>query len=277
MSAVPNERDSVGNWVPGQSATGPTSGVTPNPLFEYLLRVGDDRLILGHRLSQWCGHAPILEEDIALGNFALDFIGQAAALLRLAGEKEGEGRDEDALAYFRDENQFRNVQLVELPRGDFAFTTVRQYLFDAFDELFLEGLTRSTDATLAGIAGKALKEARYHVRHSAGWVVRLGDGTDESNTRTQAALNELWSFSKELFEVDDVDKEMIALGIAPDVTSMYAEWEGRVSATFDEATLTMPQQVRLITGARRGRHTEHLGHLLAEMQILARSHPGAKW
>lgn len=264
-------------WIPGQAATGPTSGVTPDPFFEYLCRLGDDRLVLGHRLSQWCGHAPILEEDIALGNFALDFVGQAAALLKLAGEREGKGRDEDALAYLRDEFEFRNVQLVELPRGDFACTIVRQYLFDVFDELLLDGLTRSSDATLAGIAGKALKEAKYHVRHSEGWVIRLGDGTAESHTRAQNALNELWPFARELFETDGVDREMIEAGIASDASTLFPAWEKRVSETFAQATLLKPQVERLITGGRRGRHSEHLGHMLAEMQILARSHPGAKW
>lgn len=265
------------SWVAGVAAAGPTSGVIANPLFEYLCRLADDRLVLGHRLSQWCGHAPILEEDIALGNFALDFIGQASALLKVAGEVEGQGRDEDALAFLRNENEFRNAQLVELPIGDFGFTLVRQFLFDAFDVLLLDGLTRSSHATLAGIAGKALKEARYHVRHSAEWVVRLGDGTEESHRRAQRALDELWPFARELFESDAVDQAMIAEGIGPDAAALRDQWESTVRDVLARATLTVPEASRIVTGGRRGRHTESLGHMLAEMQILARSHPGAKW
>jgi len=270
--AVPDE-----SWVPGRAPAGPTSGATSNALFEYLCRLGDDRLVLGHRLSQWCGHAPILEEDIALGNFALDLIGQASALLHLAGEVEGKGRDEDALAFLRDENQFRNAQLVELPIGDFGYTVVRQFLFDAFDVLLLDGLTRSSNETLAGIAGKALKEAKYHLRHSAEWVVRLGDGTEESHGRVQRALNELWPFAFELFETDDVDHAMNAQGVAAEPATLRAQWESTVRDVFAKATLLVPETARLVTGGRRGRHTEHLGHMLAEMQILPRSHPGAKW
>lgn len=272
MTTLPDE-----SWVPGLPAAGPTSGVAANPLFEYLCRVADDRLVLGHRISQWCGHAPILEEDIALGNFALDFIGQASALLRLAGDVEGKGRDEDALAFLRNENEFRNVQLVELPIGDFGFTLVRQFLFDAYDVHFLEGLAGSSHETLAGIAGKALKEAKYHVRHSADWVVRLGDGTDESHRRVQRALDELWPFAQELFESDGVDDAMTTERIAPKASGLRERWEPMVREVFDRATLTIPGTGRVVTGGRRGIHSEYLGHMLAEMQILARSHPGAKW
>ncbi len=270
--AAPDE-----SWVPGRAPAGPTSGAVANPLFEYLCRLGDDRLVLGHRLSQWCGHAPILEEDIALGNFALDLIGQASALLKLAGDVEGMGRDEDALAFLRDENQFRNVQLVELPIGDFAFTIVRQFLFDVFDVLLLDALTRSSNETLAGVAGKAVKEAKYHLRHSAEWVVRLGDGTDESHQRAQRALDELWPFAFELFEVDDVDRAMSAQAVAPEPATHRASWDSTVREVLAKATLSIPDTARLVAGGRRGRHTEHLGHMLAEMQILPRSHPGAKW
>lgn len=264
-------------WHPGARPTGPTAGLAANPLFEYLCRLGDDRLVLGHRLSQWCGHAPILEEDIAVANFALDFVGQAAALLKLAGEVERRGRDEDALAYLRDEYQFRNVQLVELPIGDFAFTIVRQYLFDAFDVLLLSRLVKSSNEALAGIAAKALKEAKYHARHTGEWVVRLGDGTEESHRRSQAALDELWAFSGELFEADDVDHAMVAQGIGVDPASLRAPWDITVRETFARATLAVPHDTRRVTGGRRGRHTEYLGHMLAEMQILPRSHPGASW
>ena len=193
-------------WVPGAKPTTATSGLTENPAFEYVLRLADDRLVLGHRLSEWCGHAPILEEDIALANTALDFIGQASALLKLAGEIEGKGRTDDALAYFRDAIEFRNAQLVELPNGDFAVTIVRQFLFDAWDVLLLERLTASSNETLAGIAAKALKEAKYHLRHSAEWVRMLGDGTAESHARAQRALDDLWPYAAELFLTDAVDR-----------------------------------------------------------------------
>ena len=264
-------------WSAGAAPAGPTAGVTANPLFEYLLRLADDRLVLGHRLSQWCGHAPILEEDIALANFALDFIGQAAALLRLAGEVEGQGRDEDALAFLRDENQFRNAQLAELPNGDFAFTLVRQYLFDAYDVLLLARLARSTHETVAGIAAKALKEAKYHARHSAEWVVRLGDGTAESHRRSQEALDAVWAYTGELFAADDVDRVVAAQGIGVDPSSLRVPWDLGVRDTFARAKLTIPTDARVVRGGRWGRHSEALGHMLAEMQILPRSHPGATW
>jgi ring-1,2-phenylacetyl-CoA epoxidase subunit PaaC len=245
-------------------------------LFEYLLRLGDDRLILGHRLSEWCGHAPILEEDIALANVALDLVGQASLLLRLAGQVEGQGRDEDALAYFRDAIEYRNVQLVELPNGDYGRTIVRQFLFDAWSVLQLEQLQRAAHAELAGIAAKAHKEARYHVRHSGEWVLRLGDGTDESHRRAQAALDELWPYTGELFAADEIDRELAGT-IAPDPAALRSAWHDVVSDVVGRATLTLPPDGYMHSGGRQGRHTEHLGHLLAEMQILARSHPGAQW
>jgi ring-1,2-phenylacetyl-CoA epoxidase subunit PaaC len=246
-------------------------------LFEYLLRHGDDRLVLGHRLSEWCGHAPILEEDIALANIALDFIGQANLLLQLAGQVEGKGRDQDALAYFREAVDFRNLQLVELPKGDFGFTVVRQFLFDAYDVLLLEGLERSAHPELAGIAAKAHKEARYHLRHSAEWMVKLGDGTEESHQRAQRALDELWRFTGELFAPDDVDRRLAAAGLSPDLAALERPWRDRVSAVVRQATLTLPAAGPAMLGGRRGRHTEHLGRMLAEMQIVARSFPGATW
>jgi len=246
-------------------------------LVEFLLRHGDDRLVLGHRLAEWCGHGPALEEDIALANIALDVTGQANLLLALAGRTEGMGRDQDALAYFRDERDFRNAQLVELPKGDFGFTIVRQFLFDAYDVPFLEALQGSAHEELAGIAAKAYKEARYHLRHSAEWVVMLGDGTAESHERTQRALDELWRFTHELFEVDAVDRALIAAGIAPDVSALAPAWRARVAQVVERATLTLPGDGFRARGGRRGLHTEHLGIMLAEMQIVARSHPGASW
>ena len=246
-------------------------------LAEYLLRHGDDRLVLGHRLSEWAGHAPILEEDIALGNVALDLIGQGAALLGLAGAAEGAGRDADALAYFREAVDFRNALLCELPRGDFAFTVVRQFLFDAYDVLVTEALSASSDAALAGVMAKAYKEARYHVRHSGEWVVRLGDGTDESRRRAQDAVDALWRYGPELLTPDALDEDMRSLGTGADLDALRPAWESSVRAVLDDATLRVPAAGFPARGGRQGRHTEHLGLMLAEMQIVARSHPGASW
>lgn len=250
---------------------------TAQPLVEYLLRLGDDRLILGHRLSEWCGHGPILEEDIAITNIALDLLGHATMFLRLAGQVEGLGRDEDALAYWRDEHQFRNLQLCELPNGDFGFTTLRQFLFDAWSVHLLEALAHSSHAELAAIAAKALKESRYHLRHSSEWVQRLGDGTEESHRRMQAALEELWPWTGELAYQDGVDAALRGEGVAPDLEPLRARWESMVRDLLARATLTIPEGPPRMTGGRFGRHTEQLGHLLAELQIVARSHPGAKW
>ena len=253
------------------------SGVRSQQLFEYLLRLGDDRLVLGHRTSEWCGHGPILEEDIALANIALDLIGQATYFLKLAGEVEGKGRDEDALAYWREEHQFRNLQLVELPRGDFGFTILRQFLFSSWSCFHLEALSSSRHAELAALAAKALKESRYHVRHSAEWVVRLGDGTEESHARIQRSLNELWPWTGEFFGHSEVDTALAAEEIAPDPASLRPAWDAMVGDVLARASLSPPAGPMRMTGGRSGRHTEHLGHMLAEMQIVARSHPGAKW
>ncbi|HJU74004.1 MAG TPA: 1,2-phenylacetyl-CoA epoxidase subunit PaaC [Gemmatimonadaceae bacterium] len=268
---------STESWVAGKRPETPTSGVASDPHFTYLLRVADDRLVLGHRLSEWCGHAPILEEDIALGNFALDFIGQASALLKHAGTVEAKGRNEDALAYFRDAIEFRNCLLVELPRGDFAVTTVRQLLFDAYDVLLLERLSASSDATLAGIAAKALKEARYHLRHAAEWVRMLGDGTQESHTRAQRALDDLWRFTPELFLADEVDRAVLERGIGHDPEALRQPWLDTVTTVITEATLKVPNGDQTTAGGRVGKHTEFLGRMLSDMQSLARAHPGATW
>jgi ring-1,2-phenylacetyl-CoA epoxidase subunit PaaC len=266
---------SAGSTIP--PVAGRREAEIANPLFEYLLRLGDDRVVLGHRMSEWCGHGPILEEDIALANIALDLVGQGSALLKLAGEAEGAGRDEDALAYLRGEPEFRNVQMVELPKGDFAFTIVRQFLFDAFSVLQWDALQRSTYAPLAGIAAKALKEDTYHLRHSSDWMLRMGDGTEESHARAQSALNELWRFAGELFEADGVDEAVRAQGIVIDVAAVQSRWQQTVADVVSRSTLRLPASGASATGGRRGRHTESLGHMLAEMQIVARSHPGAKW
>lgn len=246
-------------------------------LFDYLQRLGDDALILGHRLSEWCGHAPILEEDIALANIALDCIGHAALLLKLAGQIEGKGRSEDDLAYFRETVEFRNLKLVEQPKGDFAITIARQFLIDAYRVLLFEELAKSSNTDLAAIAGKVFKEVRYHLRHSSEWILRLGDGTAESHERIQNALNDLWTFSGEMFEDDAVTKALAAAKIAPLNALLKTRWDEIVAKVLKEATLKLPEPQYMATGGRKGLHTEHLGRLLSEMQILQRSYPGASW
>jgi ring-1,2-phenylacetyl-CoA epoxidase subunit PaaC len=258
----------------------PSPPPPPHDELELLLRLGDDRLVLGHRLSEWCGHAPILEEDIALANVALDLLGQATLFLRRAGEVEGKGRDEDALAYFREAVEFRNCLLVEQPNGDFGFTIARQFLFDVHAVVTLDAMTHSSSAELAALAAKSLKEAKYHVRHSGEWMLKLGDGTDESHRRVQRALDALWRFTPELFVADDVAARLAAQGIGPDLPALRPRWESLVREVVDRATLTLPHDAvhsPHLPGARSGMHSEHLGRLLAEMQIVARSHPGATW
>jgi ring-1,2-phenylacetyl-CoA epoxidase subunit PaaC len=245
--------------------------------FSYLLRLGDDRLVLGHRLSEWCGHGPILEEDIALANVALDLIGEATLLLKLAGQVEGNGRNEDALAYFRDAIDYRNALLVELPIGDFAVTIVRQLFFSVFSLLEMEALQRSANVDLAGIAAKAVKESRYHVRHSAQWVITLGDGSDESHARAQRAVDDLWRYTGELFMADAVDRDAAAGGLGVDPSTLAEPWRAQIEEVLRRATLKVPSATYMQRGGREGRHTEHLGHMLAEMQIVARSHPEATW
>jgi ring-1,2-phenylacetyl-CoA epoxidase subunit PaaC len=246
-------------------------------LAAYALALGDDALVLGHRLSQWSSRGPTLEEDIALSNLALDMIGQARLLYAVAGEAEGKGRTEDDLAYLRDDRQFRNVLMVELPNGDFAFTMVRQLLVAAFLHPFYEALAQSPERRLAEIAAKAVKEMAYHVRHAGDWVVRLGDGTDESRRRAIAALDELWPYTAELFEMDAAASSLATAGIVPDRASLLPIWDRTVDRVLAEATLTRPVAGAVQTGGRRGIHTEHLGPMLAEMQSLARAHPGAVW
>jgi len=262
---------------PAFNPAGSRTAVIENPLFEYVTRLGDDRLILGHRMSEWCGHGPILEEDIAMSNIALDLIGHASSLLALAGEIEGKGRDADALAYFRDGVAFRNLLMVELPNGDFGFTMVRQFLFDAYSVLQWDALTHAADERVAALAAKSLKEDKYHLRHSSEWVVRLGDGTTESHDRAQRALDALWRYTGELFDHDAVDDAVAAQGIVVDHEALQARWRTMVADVVQRATLTLPADGPMRRGGRTGRHTEHLGHLLSEMQIVARSHPGASW
>jgi ring-1,2-phenylacetyl-CoA epoxidase subunit PaaC len=251
--------------------------MSPLPLFAALLRIADDRLVLGHRTSEWCGHGPILEEDIALANIALDLIGQANHVLTHAGAVEWAGRDQDALAYFRDAMEYRNALLCELPNGDFGVTIVRIFLYGVYSVMQWEALSRSKDETLAGIAAKSLKEARYHVRHAGEWVIRLGDGTDESHRRAQAAVDALWPYTGELFMQPADEAGLVAAGLTADVSLLEPAWKAQVSDVLTRGTLTAPESAWMQRGGREGTHTEHLGHMLAEMQIVARSHPGAQW
>lgn len=256
--------------------------MTETPLFAYTLRLADNALILGHRVSEWVGHAPVLEEDLALGNLALDLIGQARSFYTYAGEVEGKdtgtlGRDEDALAYLRDAGAYRNVLLVEQPNGDFAQTILRHLLYSAFAHPYFDALSRSKDATLAAVAAKAVKEMAYHVRHSGEWTIRLGDGTDESHRRAQYALDELWPYTGELFEIDQVERALIEKGIAVDPQSIRARWSKTLDQIFDEAALTRPRDGYMQSGGRSGRHSEHLGYILVDLQFVQRTYPGAKW
>lgn len=246
-------------------------------LFEYILRIGDDSLILGHRLSEWCGHGPILEEDIALTNISLDLVGQATSLLSYAGEVEGKGRDADALAFLRFDRDYKNLLLVEQPNGDFGMTMMRQFLFDAFRKPLFERLQNSADKQLAAIAEKSLKETKYHLKHSSEWVIRLGDGTEESHNRIQDSLNTLWRYTSELFFEDEVDAEMHKQGIAPNMSEVFDEWNTTVHAVLHEATLQIPTNNWKHEGGRRGMHSEHLGHILAEMQYMQRAYPNMEW
>ena len=248
-----------------------------NSLFEYLLRLGDDSLIIGHRLSEWCGHGPILEEDIAMTNIALDFVGQTSSLLQLAGEVEGKGRTNDDLAFLRFDREYKNLLLLEQPNTDFGFTMMRQFLFDAYRKPLFERLMKSGNKQLAGIAEKSLKETKYHLRHSSEWVIRLGDGTEESHERIQESLNTLWRYTGELFYSDEVDAELTANGILPSMESLEIEWKKTVDEVFAEATLTIPESPWKFEGGRKGQHSEHLGYILTELQYMQRAYPGMEW
>ncbi len=245
--------------------------------FEYLLHLADTSLILGQRLAEWVGHAPALEEDLGLANISLDLIGQARLLYSYAGELEGAGRSEDDLAFLRAPDEFRNLSLVELPNGDFGCTVVRQFLFDAWQLEIFQALERSADERLAQIAAKSVKEIRYHLRYSSGWLVRLGDGTAESRRRVQAALDELWKYTVELFTPAELDRAVHASNVAPDLTDLYQLWSRRLDDVLQEATLGRPVDVPFSWFGKSGAHTEHLGYLLADMQYLQRTYPGASW
>jgi ring-1,2-phenylacetyl-CoA epoxidase subunit PaaC len=243
----------------------------------YVLRLADTSLVLGQRLGAWVGHAPALEEDLGLANLALDLIGQARLLLTYAGELEGRGRDEDALAFLRDAPEFANLTLAEQPNGDFGHTIVRQWLIDTWQLELYRDLSGSNDARLAAIAAKALKETRYHHRFSRGWLVRLGDGTEESHRRVQRSLDELWPFTRELFAPDEIDERVAAAGIAAALTSLAPPWSARIDEDLGAATLVRPPEQPYPWHGKRGVHSEHLSHLLTEMQHLPRAYPGAHW
>lgn len=259
------------------TATESTSDPVREARLRYLLRLGDTSLVLGQRLAEWVGHSPALEEDLGLANLSLDLVGQARLLLSYAAEVEGKGRDEDALAFLRDAPAFVNLTLAEQPNGDFGRTIVRQCLLDAWQLEVYEGLLNSSDTRLASIAGKAIKETRYHLRFSSGWLVRLGDGTEESHRRVQDALNELWRFTTELFAADEVDEALVAAGVAPELAALQGRWSARIDEVLKEAALVRPAAVPYQWHGKRGVHTEHLGHMLAEMQHLQRTYPGAQW
>jgi ring-1,2-phenylacetyl-CoA epoxidase subunit PaaC len=251
--------------------------VTETPLVLYALRRADDALILGHRLSEWCGHAPALEEDMALANMGLDLLGQARELYSYAADVEGQGNDEDKFAYLRDVRQYRNLLLLEQPNGDFARTMARQFFYAAFADLYWRAMMKSTDATLAAIAAKSEKESAYHLRHSSEWMVRLGDGTEESHRRAQGAVDDLWAYTGEMFGVDESERALIERGVAVDPATLHPQWLKTVSNVVGEATLALPKGGWMQQGGRSGRHSEHLGHLLSELQSMQRTFPGATW
>jgi ring-1,2-phenylacetyl-CoA epoxidase subunit PaaC len=251
--------------------------VSETPQVLYALRRADDALILGHRLSEWCGHAPMLEEDMALSNIALDLIGQARELYTYAAKAEGKDNNEDRFAYLRDVRQYRNLLLVEQPNGDFAQTLVRQFFYSAFADLYWRAMMTSRDATLAAVAAKSEKESAYHLRHASEWIIRLGDGTEESRARAQAAIDHLWAFTGEMFAVDASERGLIHAGIAIDPEGLRGRWLNTVSGVIGEATLMLPQNGWMQQGGRAGRHSEHLGHLLSELQSMQRTFPGLTW
>lgn len=244
-------------------------------LFKYSLRLGDNALVHSYRLSEWCSNAPILEEDLALTNFALDMIGRAQALLGYAGQVEGKGRNDDMLAYKRGEREFYNNLLVELPNTDFAFSMGRLFLMAAYEYYFYTALMSSSDSTLAGVAAKTIKEIKYHLSHATEWMLRLGDGTQLSHDKLQAAIDELWAYTGELFETDEADA--VLAGVVPDQARLKADWYKHVSDVLTRATIAMPQDGYMQSGTRNGIHSEHLGHILSEMQYLQRAYPDATW
>ncbi len=250
---------------------------TKEALFDYVIRQADNCLILGQRLGEWCGHGPVLEQDIAMTNIALDLIGQSRSLYQYAADVEGKGKTEDDLAYLRDVWQFKNLLLVEQPNQDFAYTIARQFYFDNFNFLFYQALTESADEQLKAIAQKSLKEVRYHVKWSSDWILRLGDGTDESHERINRAITDLWSYTGEFFNNNEVDNAMIDAKIGTDLTGLKPKWEQKIGSILEEATLEVPAGEWMQSGGKEGKHSEHLGYILADLQFLQRAYPGAKW
>lgn len=250
---------------------------TQEALLNYTLRLGDTSLILGQRLSEWTGHGPFLEEDLALTNIALDIFGRAKSLLEYAAKLEGKGRTEDDLAFLRNDREFFNALITEQPNGDYAKTMIRQAFVDCFDLAFYTELSKSKDQTLAGIAAKSVKEISYHKRHSFSWVVRFGNGTEESLGRLQTGFNDVWEYTGELFEMNEVDEQLIKEGIAVDLSALKPQWEKEIHDLLQKANVKLPENIFMKKGSRRGLHTEHLSYILAEMQSLPRMHPGAKW
>ncbi len=248
-----------------------------NLLLDYLLQLGDNALVLGQRLAEWCGHGPILEQDMAITNISLDLFGQTRNIFQYAAKVEGEGRTEDDLAFLRDAIHFKNILLVELPNGDFGRTIVKQFLYDAFNFLNYTALLESTDKQLAAIAEKSLKEVTYHLRFSSEWMIRLGDGTDVSHQKMQTALNDLWMYTGELFEMSKTEKELLKTGVAVDLEKLKPAWNKKVKEICEEATLKIPEDTWMQTGGKTGVHTENLGFLLADMQYLQRAYPGQEW
>ncbi len=244
---------------------------------QYAIRLGDDALVLGHRLSEWSSKAPFLEEDLALSNVALDYIGRARMFYGYASELAADGRTEDDFAYTRNEREFQNLLIHELPKGDFAFTMVRQLIVDIFNTHFLHQLEQSSDQTLSGVAAKAIKETRYHLRRSREWITRLGGGTEESQQRTQKALNSLWGYTPELFELDELEQQLCNNNIGVNNTLLSAIWHQQIADILTEAGLTVPENSWTVKGGRSGYHTENLGHLLTELQFVHRSMPGLEW
>ncbi|WP_293268888.1 1,2-phenylacetyl-CoA epoxidase subunit PaaC [Neptunomonas sp.] len=244
---------------------------------EYTTRLGDDSVVLGHRISEWVSYGPFLEEDIAYGNVALDYIGRARMFYTYAAELANDGRTEDDFAYMRNDREYRNLLLLEMPRGDFAYSQVRQLLADVYYTLLLPELVQSKDATLSAIAAKSIKETKYHLRRSRDWVLRLGDGTEESHKRTQKAVDQLWGYTHEMFDMDETEQMLADNGIGVDVSKLHDAWRQMVSDILTEATLTVPEDSWAVRGGRTGYHTENLGHMLTEMQFVHRSHPGCKW
>jgi ring-1,2-phenylacetyl-CoA epoxidase subunit PaaC len=246
-------------------------------LFKYILRLGDTSLILAQRLSEWTGHGPFLEEDLALTNIALDIFGRAKSLLEYAAKVEGKGRTEDQLAFFRNDREYYNALITEQPNGDYAKTIIRQAFVDCFDLLFYSELAKSKDQTLAGIAQKSIKEISYHKRHSFSWIIRFGNGTEESMARLQKGFGDLWQYTGELFEMNEIDELLIKEGVAVDLSALKPKWEKEIKELLDQAHLQIPENTYMQKGSRKGLHSEHLGYILAEMQSLPRMYPDAKW